>query len=128
MSGNWSQCKMHPYVCIKNELGVLGKLVLRGSRIVIPNALRGEVLRLVHEGHQGIVKMKARLRTKLWWPKRDSDAEQICKSCHGCEVVGEFQPPEPMKRTEPPTGPWQDIASSHRGKFICSHGLLQQIL
>ena len=26
--------------------------------------MRGEVLRLLHEGHQGIVKMKARLRTK----------------------------------------------------------------
>ncbi|PFX17891.1 Uncharacterized protein K02A2.6 [Stylophora pistillata] len=50
-------------------------------------ALRGEVLRLAHHGHQVIVKMKARLRTKVWWPKIDSDAERMCKSCHGCQVV-----------------------------------------
>ena len=66
LSGDWSQCRMTAYVCVKDELCVLGKLVLRGTRIVILKALRGEVLRLAHEGHQGIIKMKARLRTKVW--------------------------------------------------------------
>ena len=74
----WSQCRMTAYVCVKDELCVLGKLVLHGTRIVFPKALRGEVLRLAHEGHQGIVKMKARLRTQVWWPKIDSDAERVC--------------------------------------------------
>ena len=70
---------MTAYVGVKDELCVLGKIVLRGTRIVVLKALRGEVLRLTHEGHQGIVKMKARLRTKVWWPKIDSDAEQVYK-------------------------------------------------
>ena len=107
----------------KNELCVLGKLVLRGSRIVIPKATRGEVVRHAHDRHQGVVKIKARLRTKVCWPKMDVDAEQVCKFDHGCQVVGDFQPPELMKRTEPPTRLWQD-----RGKFLCSHRLRQQIL
>ena len=57
---------MTAYVGVKDELCVLAKIVLRGTRIVVPNALRGEVLRLAHEGHQGIVKIKARLRKKVW--------------------------------------------------------------
>ena len=105
LNGDWSQCRMSAYLCVRNELCMLGKLVLRGTRIVIPEALRGEVLLLAHEGHQGIVKMKARLRTKVWWPKMDLDAERVGKSCHGCKVVGELQPPEPTKRVEPPTRP-----------------------
>ena len=64
LSGDWSQCRMTAYVCVKDELCVLGKLVLRGTRIV-PKALRREVLHLAPEGHQDIVKMKARLRTKV---------------------------------------------------------------
>ena len=64
LSGDWSQCRMTAYVCVKDELCVLGKLVLRGTRIV-PKALRREVLHLAPEGHQGIVKMKASLRTKV---------------------------------------------------------------
>ena len=97
---------------------------MRGTRIVVPRALRGEVLRLSHEGHQGIVKIKARLRKKVWWPKIDSDAEQVCKSGHGCQVVGEFQVPEPMKRAKPPTGPWQDIDIDLMGPLPTGESLL----
>ena len=57
-SGDWSQYKMTHYLSVKYELCVLGKLVMRGTRIVIPQSLRSEVLRLAHEGHQGIEKMK----------------------------------------------------------------------
>ena len=57
---------MTAYVGVKDELCVLGKLVFRGTRIVVPKGLRGEVLRFAHEGHQGIVKIKARLRKKVW--------------------------------------------------------------
>lgn len=47
-SGDWSQCKMPHFLCVKNELCVLGKLVLHGTRIVIPQSLRKQVLHLAH--------------------------------------------------------------------------------
>ena len=58
-----------------------------------------------HGEHQGIAKTKSRLRMKVWWPM-----ERVCKSCHGCQVVGQPNVPEPMKRTQMPTGLWQDVA------------------
>ena len=64
-SGNWSECKMPHFLCVKNELCCVRKLILRGSRIIIPKSLRPEVLALAHEGHQGIVKTKNRLRSKV---------------------------------------------------------------
>ncbi|XP_028516760.1 uncharacterized protein K02A2.6 [Exaiptasia diaphana] len=91
------------------------RLVMRGSRVVIPKSLREQVLKLAHEEHQGIVTTKSRLRTKVWWPKIDSDAERLCKSYHGCQVVGQFQPPEPMKCAEFPTGPCQGVAADLMG-------------
>ena len=123
-SGDWSQCKMPYYLSVKNELCTIGKLVMRGTRIVIPQSLGSEVLRLAHEGHQGIMKMKTQLRTKVWWPKIDSDAEKVCRSCPGCQVVGEFRPPEPMQRVEPPSGPWQDVAIDVLGPFPSGENLL----
>jgi len=50
---------------------------------VIPPSLRQRVLEAAHEGHPGIVAMKNRLRTKVWWPKIDKDAENVVKSCKG---------------------------------------------
>ena len=97
---------------------------MRGTRIVIPQSLRSKVLRLAHEGHQGIVKMKNRLRTKVRWPKIDHDAAQVCKSCHGCQVVGEFCAPEPMQRVEPPSGPRQDVAIDVQGHLPSGENLL----
>ena len=51
-------------ICVKYELCTLGKLVLHGYRIVIPQSLQKAVLKLGHEGHQGMVKTKSRLRQK----------------------------------------------------------------
>ena len=68
--------------------------------------------------------MKTQLRTKVWWPKIDFDAENVCRSCPGCQVVGEFCPPEPMQRVEPPSGPWQDVAIDVLGPFPSGENLL----
>lgn len=43
----------------------------------MPGILRQRVLEAAHEGRPGIVSMKARLRTKVWWPRIDKDAEHI---------------------------------------------------
>ena len=76
------------FKAVGNELTVLGKLVLRGTRLGIPMKLRKQVLDLAHEDHQGIVKTRQRLSTKVRWPGIDRQAEQRCRTCHGCQLVG----------------------------------------
>lgn len=72
--------------------------------------MRKNVLDAAHEGHPGIVAMKGRLRSKVWWPQIDKDAENIVKSCKSCTLVGSPNPPAPMKRRELPFAPWVDVA------------------
>ncbi|XP_011858920.1 PREDICTED: uncharacterized protein K02A2.6-like [Vollenhovia emeryi] len=81
------------YKIFENELCFYGNILLRGSKIVIPQTLRKDVLDAAHEGHPGIVAMKGRLRSKVWWPRIDKDAEKIVKSCKGCTLVGMPNPP-----------------------------------
>ena len=52
-SGNWEQCMILSNADVKYELCTYGKLLLRGTRIVVPKVLRDKVVRLAHEGHQG---------------------------------------------------------------------------
>ena len=111
---------MTAYVCVKDELCVLGKLVLRGTRIV-PKALRREVLHLAPRGTSGHRKNEGTFKDKGLWPKIDSDAGRGYKSCHGCH---EFQVPEPMKRVKPPTGPWQDVVIDFMGPLPTQESLL----
>ena len=115
LNGKWEKCEYKEYLFVKNELCAIGQLVLRGTRIVIPKALRNRVLTLAHEGHPGIVGMKSRLRPKVWWPGIDKDIERHCKSCYGCQMVGQPSKPEPMSRSELPSAPWQHVAADLLG-------------
>ena len=72
-TGDWSQCSMPGYTCVKNELCIIGKLVLLGD-CDTPKFVKGGV-RVSDDGHQGVVKTKSRLRTKVWGPKMDGDVE-----------------------------------------------------
>ena len=119
-TGDWSACTIPAYLHEKNELYSYGQLLLRGSRIVILQMLREHVLKLAHEGYQGILKTKCRLRSKVWWPKVDADAEKLCKRCHGCQAVSEYSAPQPY----PPSGPWQDCAADILGPLPSGENLL----
>ncbi|XP_049886625.1 uncharacterized protein K02A2.6-like [Pectinophora gossypiella] len=112
------------YKLFQNELCFHEGILLRGTRIVIPSALRKRVLDAAHEGHPGIVSMKARLRTKVWWPKCDKDAENIVKVCKGCTLVSAPHAPNPMKRRELPDGSWIDIAIDLMGPLPSGDHLL----
>ena len=77
---------------------------------MIPSKLKTQVLVVAHEGHPGIVSVKQRLRSKVWWPDIDRHAERFCKTCHGCQLVSHPASPEPIKPTLLPRGSWQDLA------------------
>ena len=122
-SGDFSGCDT-AYRAIKDELTTIGYIVLRQSRIIIPEKLRGEVLTLAHQGHQGEVKTKARLREKVWWPGMDRQCETFIKRCHGCQVASLPNRPEPIEATPMPDGPWQDLALDFVGPFPTGEHIL----
>jgi hypothetical protein len=63
---DWRKLKGTLYKALREELWTAGKLVMRGSRIVMPASLWEHTLNLAHEGHQGAVRTKSRLREKVW--------------------------------------------------------------
>lgn len=71
MTDDWSQLQGTIYKAVKDELWVTGQVVMRGSRIIIPQSLEKHTIMLAHEGHQGMVRTKARLQEKVWWPQMD---------------------------------------------------------
>ena len=45
-----------------------GRIVLQGTCIILPPCLWDKAVKTAHEGRQGVVKTKALLRTKIWFP------------------------------------------------------------
>ena len=54
--------------------------------------------------------MKQRLRSKVWWPGIDKQAERVCRECIGLQLVSVPTKPEPMIRTELPNTSWEHLA------------------
>ena len=109
-SEDWSRLSGTMYKALSEELWVLGELVLRGNRIVMPESLWKHTIALAHEGHQGMTHTKARLREKVWWPNMDKQVEQFVKACHPCQLVRPISKTKPIRSTTLPEVPWGNIA------------------
>ena len=125
-SGQWVKTeKIKPYFHCRSELSVKGNIILKDKRIVIPENLHQRTLAIAHKRHQGIVKTKALLREKVWWPGMDRQIESLIKSCHACQVTA--QPTvkcEPLKMSEIPKSPWEVIALDLQGLYPTGDYLL----
>ena len=121
---SWDQLAYKQYIPCSGELCTIGQLILRGTRIVIPKKLRPRILSLAHEGHLGVVGTKQKLRSRVWWPGMEKDAEKHCKTCYGCQLVSRPNPPEPIRATALPTGPWRDLAVDLLGPLPTGESIL----
>ena len=61
--------QMQPYIKRMDELSIQDGCVMWGDRVVIPQAGREKVLKILHDGHPGILRMKRIARGVVWWPK-----------------------------------------------------------
>ena len=111
------------YDAIFTELAVVGGLVVRAPRIVVPRMLQDRVVKFVHEGHQGITKTKEYLLTRVWFPGLDKMVEAHIQHCHPCQVVSRSQEREPLRMTPMPSEPWKEDAVDfwgpiHTGEYL----------
>ena len=111
------------YDPIFTELAVVGGLIVRGARIVVPNSLRDKVVKLAHESHQGITKTEEYLRTTVWFPGLDSTVKAHIQNCHLCQVVTVSLEREPLRMTPMPSKPWKEVAMDfwgpiHTGEYL----------
>ncbi|CAB4007063.1 Transposon Tf2-9 poly [Paramuricea clavata] len=105
-----------------SECGV----ILRYSQIVIPKSLRSRVLSIAHEGHQGIVKTKMLVRSKVWWPGIDKQVEQMVKECVPCQAAVHQSPKcqPPLNMTKLPPHPWHTLNADFCGPILNGEKLL----
>ena len=104
------------YKSIYDELNVTSDgVLLRGQRIVVPIRLRRRVLELAHAGHQGMVKTKMLIRSRVWYPGIDSQVEDKVKSCLACQTNVDGPRYEPMRPSAMPEGPWQMVSGDFYG-------------
>lgn len=113
---------LHPFFIRKNELSVELGCILWGSRVVIPPSLQEIIIKMLHEEHPGICKMKSLARSYVWWPNLDNRIEHVVKSCSVCQMTRKSIPKAPLHPWPWATRKWQrvhiDFGQKHGTYFL----------
>ena len=110
--------EMQRFRQIADSLSICNGCLVFGNRVVIPTAMRRQVLEYLHLGHFGMQRMKQLARTAVYWPNIDEDIEATCRHCVPC---GEHQNKPPKPAVHPwmlPEKPWSRLHLDHAINFM----------
>ena len=111
---------LRKYWGIHNDISVVDNLLMAGSRILVPLSARPQILREIHEGHQGISKCTLRARSAVYWPGIYKEIENMVGNCGACREFENAQQKCPMILTEVPAQPWHTVGADlfkYKGKW-----------
>ena len=92
-------------------MSVVGDIVFKGERILIPRSLRKTIVANLHQAHLGIEKTKLRARETVFWPGINNDIEQVVNSCDICLESRNMDAKEPMLTSVIPEYPFQIVGT-----------------
>lgn len=107
------------YWKIQAELSIEDDMILNGQRIVIPRALRKQILENLHAPHLGEKKTLARARQCVYWPGIGMDIKQKVQACNECALRQRSLGKESIIQEEIPKWPFYSVAAdlfSYAGK------------
>ena len=105
----------------RNEQSVENGCLLWGFRVIIPQTLRQQVLKKLHQYHPGMVKMKDLGWNYVWWPGMDVDFEEKVNCCYTFQSSRTSPARTPLHPWERPREPWHCIhmdCADYNGKNL----------
>lgn len=105
------QNEIREYWDYREEMHVAEDLIFKGGRLVIRSSLRHEMLKKVHEGHQGMERCKMKARELLFWPRMMLQIEDMISRCSVCLTHRKANVREPLKPHNVPDRTWQTVGT-----------------
>ena len=115
-SGWPSEHKLQKFRNDKHNYSIENGLIYKGLRLVIPYALRSEILKELHRGHIGRDKMKSIARQSVWWPEMDANIEHMYRSCEQCSI-SKLSNKSDWRAWPEPERKWQRCHIDYAGPF-----------
>ena len=106
--------ELQPFWTFREELTVKDGLILKGTRIVIPNKQCKAILKLLHKGHLGLNKCKLRAKETVYWPGLNDQLEDLVLNCELCLKYSTAKcklEPSLLLGQEVPLYPWTKLAT-----------------
>lgn len=70
------------------DLEIVDECLMFQDRVVIPQKMQSDILKLLHANHTGMVRMKQLARRTVYWFGINSDIEKYVRFCDACISMG----------------------------------------
>ena len=67
------------------KLTVESGILMKNSKVLIPETLKQKYLKQIHQGHQGIEACRSRAREFVFWVNINSDLKEMVEKCDICQ-------------------------------------------
>ena len=118
------QDNLQPYKKMLEEITVMGGVIMRGERIVVPMSLRKKVVTVAHEAHPGMVRTKQLIKETMWFPNITKWVEEEVRECLACQAVNHDSTQEPVKTSVLPEQAWSQLVTDFYGPLPTGEYLL----
>ena len=102
---------VYPYYDFRDELTVQEQLVFKGPLLVIPAAMRKEMMAVAHGTHIGIEGCVRRARDCMFWPRMTTELKEYISKCDICLRHRPTPGKEPLQQHEFVGRPWSKIGA-----------------
>ena len=100
-----------PYFDFRDQMTVQDRLVFKGPVVVIPAALRSEMMAKCHATHIGIEGCLRRARESMYWPRMSSDLKDYISKCDVCLAHQNSPAKETLMQHEIIARPWAKVGA-----------------
>ncbi|CAI6366913.1 unnamed protein product [Macrosiphum euphorbiae] len=97
------------YFKLKDNLSTQDDCLFFGDRIVVPEVLKKNILKILHKDHEGIVRMKMAARSVLWWKNMNTDIEKFSKGCEICDQTSNVSKEKVISKWPMVVKPWERV-------------------
>ena len=100
-----------PYFDFRHQMTVQDQLIFKGPVVVIPAALRSEMMAKCHATHIGIEGCLRRARESMYWPRMSSDLKDYIAKCDVCLAHQNSPAKETIMQHEIIARPWAKVGA-----------------
>ena len=106
--------EIQKYWTFHEELTIEDGLILKGTRIVIPDEKGEQILQQIHKGHLGLKKCQMHAKEMVYWPGLNDQLEQLILNCQLCLKYSKSKnegTPHTALGHEVSAAPWSKVAT-----------------
>lgn len=100
---------LRPYVTFTDELTISRGLIFKGSRLVVPESARNDILKRIHSAHIGVNGCIRRAKDAVFWPGMTAEVKRYAEACSICNRYRDSNRKEPLMPHASPSRPWQKV-------------------